>query len=230
MRKRDWAIGAVLFFVITQFFGGNTGETEYGRPYPDMQQPRSVNLPENTSPPAPSDSGTSNASPTPKQPPTLHASEAEAIRYVSGKRVAFRTGPSTQHPLIDRFDTGRRVFLVEGGDDWARVRDQLTQRDGWIAARFLSTEEKKRDAVEGLNENSGIPDEPVPAISDAVIIQRIIAASLASYPGSCACPYSTDRGGRRCGKRSAYSKPGGYAPICYREDVTKAMIDAVRRQ
>ena len=200
----------------------------YSRPHLEMHQPRSVGLPENTGPLAPSESGTSNASPTPKQPPARHASEA--IRYVSGKGVAFRTGPSTRHPIIDRFDTGRLVFLVERGDDWARVRDQLTQRDGWIAARFLSTEEKKRDAGDGLNENSGIPDKSVPVISDAAIIQRIIAASLASYSGSCACPYSTDRGGRRCGKRSAYSKPGGYAPICYREDVTKAMIDAIRRQ
>ncbi|KQV36378.1 hypothetical protein ASC96_28090 [Rhizobium sp. Root1204] len=70
----------------------------------------------------------------------------------------------------------------------------------------------------------------MPTIPDSTIVQRIIAESLASYPSSCACPYNTDRGGRRCGKRSAYSKPGGYAPICYPQDVTQAMIDAVRRQ
>lgn len=34
--------------------------------------------------------------------------------------------------------------------------------------------------------------------------------------------------GRRCGNRSAYSKSGGYAPICFAQDVTKSMIEAYR--
>lgn len=33
--------------------------------------------------------------------------------------------------------------------------------------------------------------------------------------GSCQCPYDTDRRGRSCGGRSAYSKPGGEKPVCY---------------
>lgn len=230
MRRRDWAIGAVLLFVIAQFFGGNTRETSSDRSHPEIQQRSSAGLPENTSLPNSSENGTSNAPPVPEQPPARPASEAEELLYVSGTRVAFRTGPSTQNPVIDRFDSGRSVLLVERSDDWARVRDQLTQRDGWIAARFLSTERKRRDSSGGLNENYSSPDKPVPSIPDSVIIQRIIAASVASYPSSCACPYSTDRGGRRCGKRSAYSKPGGYAPICYPDDVTTAMIAAFRSQ
>ncbi len=36
--------------------------------------------------------------------------------------------------------------------------------------------------------------------------------------GSCSCPYDTDRAGRRCGGRSAYSKPGGASPKCYTTD------------
>ena len=36
--------------------------------------------------------------------------------------------------------------------------------------------------------------------------------------GSCDCPYDTDRRGRSCGKRSAYSRPGGRSPICYVRD------------
>ncbi|MDX3925973.1 MAG: hypothetical protein QHC90_09265 [Shinella sp.] len=68
----------------------------------------------------------------------------------------------------------------------------------------------------------------VPVIPDSVLIQRIIAESLDSYPSSCAYPYSRDRAGRRCGKRSAYSKPDGYSPVCFPGDVTKAMIEAFR--
>ncbi|MEI9926567.1 MAG: FAD/NAD(P)-binding protein [Sphingomonas sp.] len=65
---------------------------------------------------------------------------------------------------------------------------------------------------------------------DAAIRQRIIRASIASYPGSCACPYSTARNGSRCGGRSAWSRGGGYAPKCYPSDVTPAEVAAVRRR
>jgi len=58
--------------------------------------------------------------------------------------------------------------------------------------------------------------------------QYIIRQSIASYPGNCPCPYNTMRNGRSCGKRSAYSKPGGYAPKCYPSDVTAADIAAFR--
>src|SRR5437016_5277893 len=54
-----------------------------------------------------------------------------------------------------------------------------------------------------------------PAKTDAQIRQEIISASIASYKGSCACPYNVDRAGHSCGKRSAYSRPGGAAPLCY---------------
>ncbi|HEX8365272.1 MAG TPA: hypothetical protein VF603_08320 [Allosphingosinicella sp.] len=64
--------------------------------------------------------------------------------------------------------------------------------------------------------------------TDAQIRQRLIRQSIAAYPGSCPCPYSVDRAGRRCGARSAYSRPGGYAPLCYPSDITPAMIRSAR--
>jgi hypothetical protein len=66
-------------------------------------------------------------------------------------------------------------------------------------------------------------------LPDAAIVALIIKASLGSYPGNCPCPYNTDRAGRSCGRRSAYSRPGGRSPICYPNDVTPAMIEAYRR-
>ena len=59
------------------------------------------------------------------------------------------------------------------------------------------------------------------------IIQDIIANSIASYPGKCACPYQRTSNGSRCGKRSAYSKPGGYEPLCFPSDVTDEMISSL---
>lgn len=64
--------------------------------------------------------------------------------------------------------------------------------------------------------------------SEAEIRNILIRESIASYPGNCPCPYNTDKAGRKCGKRSAYSKPGGYAPLCYPDDVTQEMIQEYR--
>ena len=64
----------------------------------------------------------------------------------------------------------------------------------------------------------------------AQVKQAIIENSIASYPGPCACPYNTDRRGHACGRRSAYSRPGGYAPVCYPEQVTLDMVRDYRAQ
>lgn len=64
--------------------------------------------------------------------------------------------------------------------------------------------------------------------SDAQVKQQVIRQSIATYPGPCPCPYSVMRNGRSCGGRSAYSRPGGYAPICYPADVSQAEVAAWR--
>ena len=62
--------------------------------------------------------------------------------------------------------------------------------------------------------------------TDAEIKQILIKESIAQYPGSCPCPYSVDRAGRRCGKRSAYSRPGGASPLCFASDISDDMVKA----
>ncbi len=66
-------------------------------------------------------------------------------------------------------------------------------------------------------------------LTDAQVKQAVIQESLAGYPGTCPCPYNVDRRGHACGQRSAFSRPGGYSPICYATQVTPAMIDEYRR-
>jgi hypothetical protein len=65
---------------------------------------------------------------------------------------------------------------------------------------------------------------PAQAATDEDIKKAIIQQSIASYPGNCPCPYNTDRAGRSCGRRSAYSRGGGHSPLCYDQDVTPAMV------
>jgi hypothetical protein len=67
-------------------------------------------------------------------------------------------------------------------------------------------------------------------LSDAQIRDLIIRQSIATYPRNCPCPYNLDRAGRRCGARSAYSKPRGRAPLCYAGDVSERMVAEFRRR
>ena len=65
-------------------------------------------------------------------------------------------------------------------------------------------------------------------LADAEIRKLLIQQSIDSYSGSCPCPYNRARNGSRCGKRSAYSKPGGAEPLCYDNDVTDEMVERYR--
>lgn len=73
-----------------------------------------------------------------------------------------------------------------------------------------------------------------PAFADDTSVrQQIIQNSVNDYLASghpCACPYSTARNGSRCGGRSAYSRPGGAAPLCYPKDVTDQMVTDWKKQ
>jgi hypothetical protein len=64
--------------------------------------------------------------------------------------------------------------------------------------------------------------------TDGEIRNLMIAMSITSYPGNCPCPYNADRAGRSCGGRSAYSRPGGYSPLCYESDISDADVHAFR--
>jgi hypothetical protein len=66
--------------------------------------------------------------------------------------------------------------------------------------------------------------------TDAEIKEDLIMKSIEGYSGSCPCPYNTDRAGRRCGARSAYSRPGGASPLCFASDVSQKMVDDYRKK
>jgi hypothetical protein len=72
--------------------------------------------------------------------------------------------------------------------------------------------------------------EPSPqqraAMSNEQAANAIVKMCLDQYHSHapCACPYDVARNGSSCGKRSAYNRPGGYAPLCFATDVTAGMI------
>jgi len=66
-------------------------------------------------------------------------------------------------------------------------------------------------------------------LTAAAIAAIIIKTSRDQYYATghpCAGPDDLMRNGRACRTRSAYSRPGGAAPLCYPSDVTSSMIEA----
>lgn len=62
------------------------------------------------------------------------------------------------------------------------------------------------------------------AKDNSQIKQQIINESINNYSDNCPYPYNRASNGSKCGKRSAYSRAGGYSPICYPSDVTEKML------
>ena len=67
-------------------------------------------------------------------------------------------------------------------------------------------------------------------LSDIQIKKLMIQDSIASYTGNCPCPYNLASNGSSCGRRSAYSRPSGAAPLCYESDISKQMVDTYRKR
>lgn len=68
------------------------------------------------------------------------------------------------------------------------------------------------------------------APTDREIAELLVSESINGYYGNCPCPYNSASNGSRCGKRSAYSRPGGESPLCYVEDVSQGMIARYRER
>ena len=69
-----------------------------------------------------------------------------------------------------------------------------------------------------------------PTPTDAEIRQLVVRQSIAAYRGSCPCPDNRAANGTRCGARSAYSRAGGAAVLCYATDVSDERVRQYRIQ
>ena len=146
--------------------------------------------------------------------------------YVTGSRVNLRNGPSTATRIVGSFDRRTKLILQETIGDWTKVSGNQggVAKTGWMATRFLSSEPPKRSAPETKPAKRQVAQPTTREVARAR--QEIISQSIANYSGNCPCPYNRDRANRRCGKRSAWSRPGGRSPICYESDVTRSRLTA----
>jgi SH3-like domain-containing protein len=143
------------------------------------------------------------------------------LLYVAANSLNVRASPSVGSEVLLTASRGTQVLAVSQSNGWYEV--QLSNGStGWMSADYLS------DVAPAAQAEIATQPTPVPTptrqVDRGAAIKAIIAESLQYYSGSCPCPYNRDRGGRSCGARSAYSKPGGASPLCYPADVTEAMI------
>ncbi len=132
--------------------------------------------------------------------------------FVTASSLNVRAGAGAEHEIIGRLPRGSEVTIEERAGAWARLASTETSGGGWVSADFIGSE----------------PPPAAASISDSQIRRLLMQQSLAYYAGSCPCPYNVDRAGRQCGRRSAYSRPGGASPLCYPSDVSDAQIAAYR--
>lgn len=180
-------------------------------PSSPVTPPPSRNVPSTPSPPAA------------KAPVQEEARQLVGERWqIAGQKVPLRSEPIVGSLLIDRLNSREAVSVLEQRDTWARVRVERTRKEGWIPAKRIGAKARAREVQEPAA-------KIVPTLATASIAKLLIAASISNYSGSCACPYQTDRGGRSCGRRSAYSRPGGFSPLCFAKDITPEMVAEYRR-
>ena len=160
------------------------------------------------------------ATPAASQVPRLVAADASTYLFVSGNRVRVRSGPDTSSRIIGHLDVGDRVRLHGTNGNWTEVTSSLGR--GWVSSQYLSSQRIPPAAVAPTPAQRSVAAPNSRQVQDART--EIIQQSIASYSGSCPCPYNTDRAGRRCGARSAWSRPGGYRPMCYDSDVSEARL------
>ncbi|MBP2540811.1 MULTISPECIES: SH3 domain-containing protein [Agrobacterium] len=209
MKKRYWLLCGLILFGISKL-GETPSKSGVTTPSPSF----STGRPPAMSHRQPASPSATTSSPRDGTPTSPNFTEIRT-KFVNGNGVALRGAPNPKSQIIDRLDRGRKVDFLQSEAQWSRVKDVLTQKEGWVATRFLQDDTPKREEISKPSEPKS---KPPPTLSPTIIIQRIIAESVASYPGTCACPYSTDRRGRRCGNRSAYSKPA--CRISFRQNIS----------
>ena len=154
--------------------------------------------------------------------PAIDTSQSRQM-FVTGSGVNLREGPSVSAQIKGQVLKGQRVVLLDQQGGWAKI---LPAPDAastvWMSAQYLAT-----TAPVAAPAVKAAPKRSVSAPSTRDVTRAradIIAQSTRAYQGSCPCPYSRNRAGRRCGKSSAWSRPGGASPICYESDVSPARL------
>ena len=145
--------------------------------------------------------------------------------YVTGSVVNARSGPGTNYQVLAQLPRGTKVQAAARQEgSWVELEVANLGQTVWMHGKYLSPDAPVQ-RVATTTETQPKRGVRAPTSSEInTAIKLIIAQSINAYPGSCPCPYNRDRAGRRCGGRSAWSRPGGYSPMCYDTDISQARL------
>ncbi|MGY3506324.1 hypothetical protein ACVWYJ_006943 [Bradyrhizobium sp. USDA 4471] len=144
------------------------------------------------------------------------------IAYAAGRHDAPPTG-STTSAVVSA--TTKPVAFVEAPQHTSEIKPQPSPSTSPQPAA-------KPSQPEPAPSKSEVRHRVEVGLTAAAIAAIIIKASRERYYATghpCACPDDLMRNGRQCGARSAYSRPGGAAPLCSPADVTAEMIDTYKK-
>lgn len=192
---------------------GNPEEPQPSATAPAVQQNTPSPQPSSTPPSAPQSDDVVQATTKNRIPFTtavLISKEAEA-------KINIRSEPSTQSEASHYGQAGDVVTLMhesEGQDGykWYEVRLDESGVIGWVRSDLVTTELMDAPAEIEDSNLSEPATAPTPAAAPAADPTTPVRSA---YTGTCDCPYDLTSNGQRCGGRSAYSRPGGAAPVCY---------------
>jgi uncharacterized protein YgiM (DUF1202 family) len=137
--------------------------------------------------------------------------------YVDASRLNVRNKASKQGKIIWTLKRDQQVQVTNKNGDWLFVEGARFK--GWVFGTYLTN----NPAPKQVNIPKKNRKKPA-GLSTAKIKQLLIRRSHAYYRGNCPCPYNITAAGRKCGGRSAWSRPGGQSPLCYPSDVSQSMV------
>ncbi|WP_430036406.1 SH3 domain-containing protein [Neorhizobium sp. BT27B] len=128
-------------------------------------------------------------------------------RLYAASNVRLRSRPSSSGAIVSTVPAGSAVEATDAERGWRKVK--VGTLEGWISSDFLSPTPPASPDIK--------PQKPAPI---APLVRqtkpsRSGEAAREPYVATCDCPYDLMRNGRKCGGRSAYSRPGGRSPQCY---------------
>ncbi len=153
---------------------------------------------------------------------TLPVARLESL-FVTGTRVNYRAGPGINANVLGQLTRGAKVSRIAQQGGWSQIAPAGTRgKPVWMSSKYLSANAPQPAVTRARTARRKVAAPSSREVTRAR--QAIIAQSVRAYQGSCPCPYHRDRANRRCGKRSAWSRPGGASPICYASDVSQSRL------
>jgi len=85
------------------------------------------------------------AAPQPVEPITITPEPKHIVWYVTGRRVNVRSGPSTNHAILDKVVYGEAFEVVSDPNaEWIKIRIEGDGVEGYIAKRLTTDQDPLR--------------------------------------------------------------------------------------